>query len=268
MNRGAALAQQGTASSPLIDPRLQERRIEVAKEQEHRRNRRLLLVGVIALLLAAAVGVTRSPVLDVDQIVVTGTSKARQDEVRAATAIALGSAMTDANLSTIEAKVEKLPWVKTAKATRSWPGTLEVAVKARTPIAVVGEGEVALLVDGEGRVLGNATTSQTNSLPQLQVAAVAEGETLGGSGLRALGVIAELPADIAKQIDSVSVRGGNLRFRLSDGVTVVWGDSEQATAKSGALSVLLAQKNRSEFAKIDVSVPRASTITFRSGSGE
>ena len=48
---------------------------------------------------------------------------------------------------------------------------------------------------------------------------------------------------------------------LTDGIEVRWGDATQATAKSDALQVLLEQADRPTIEGIDVSVPRAATLT-------
>jgi len=48
-------------------------------------------------------------------------------------------------------------------------------------------------------------------------------------------------------------------------ITVRWGDTSQPTAKVDALQALLEQADRATIDRIDITVPRASTIT-RTGS--
>ncbi len=65
----------------------------------------------------------------------------------------------------VEQRLTRLPWVERASVTRSWPGTITVRLVERTPVATMGTGSAAVLVDEEGRVLG--ATSGTPALPEV-----------------------------------------------------------------------------------------------------
>lgn len=144
-----------------VDPRLRARRQAVLRSEGRRRLRRL---GVVAA--GAGVGLTGwllalSPLLDVDQVVVRGAQRSEPEVVREATGVAPGEAMVTLGLGRAVAAVEALPWVATATAERSWPGTVVVSVVERRPVATVAVAQVEgaqgaprwMLVDDQGRLL-------------------------------------------------------------------------------------------------------------------
>ena len=57
-----------------INPRIQERRIEIIRAKGKRRLRMLLMVVLLALLSLAAVLISKSSLLDVDEVVVLGAN--------------------------------------------------------------------------------------------------------------------------------------------------------------------------------------------------
>ena len=92
---------------------------------------------MILALGVASVLVTRSPLLDVDRIAVTGASHASPDAVRAATGIRRHSPMTDLDLGRARDGVLLLPWVKSAAVTRQWPGTVKAGSVCDVPVSSV-----------------------------------------------------------------------------------------------------------------------------------
>src|SRR5690606_31895162 len=111
----------GARATPLIDPRLRDRRIEVARTQGRRRLRRVLIFAVIAALIAGAFAITRSPLLDVDRIDVRGVDDATAAEVRSVLDVPLGTPLVSVDPAALADRVEVLPWVGAATVERSWP---------------------------------------------------------------------------------------------------------------------------------------------------
>jgi cell division protein FtsQ len=256
-SKASSTARRETPS--LVDPRLQARRIEVARGQGRRRLRWIVLGMAVVALVAGAIALTQSPVLDVDRVTVKGADRTEQAEARAASGIARGSAMVGIDVSAAERRLEALPWVESATVTRSWPGTVQIALVERTPLAIVGTGSVAVEVDRDGRVLGPAAGG--DGLPVVAGQAAAAGDELAGPQRQALATLADLPKDLRADVAAARATSAGIGFTLSDGIEVSWGDRSQPSAKADALQVLLEQAGRDTIATIDVSVPRAATVT-------
>ncbi len=191
-----------TATRPRIDPRIARRRQAVANDRIQHRRRVVAAVLVAAVLVLAVVGVTRSPILDVDRIQVRGSgSSAETAAVAAAAGVALGDPMVDLDAGAVRAAVESIAWVHTATIGRDWPGTVIVTVRPRVEVAAVerpapADGDVTwALVDGEGVVTG-VTSEAPAGLPRVTGSPVgqAPGASVDGSLLAALAAAEAMPA--------------------------------------------------------------------------
>ena len=213
---------------------------------------------MVVAVVVGAFALTQSPVLDVGSIEVRGASRTEQAEARTASGIALGSPMVSLDAPAVERRLEALPWVEQASVSRSWPGTVRIALVERTPVAVVGEGSAAVEVDEAGRVLGLATG---DALPVVAGDPAAVGEDLSATQRWVVATVADLPDELRAEVASASATPAGIRLTLTDEIEVRWGDSSQATAKADAVEVLLEQADRTTIETIDVSVPRAATVT-------
>lgn len=254
-----------------IDPRLRARRIDVARTEGRRRLRRIAALGAVVLVVAAVVGATRSPLLDVDRIDVRGVDGARAQAARSASGLALGDHLLWVDLGAAAASVEALPWVAAASVGRDLPGTVVLEVEAREPVAVAGSGSAAVLVDADGRAIAAADDpvlggDRADALPALAIGPAPLGERLGGAGREVAKVVAGLPPELAEQVDEVAVDGEAIVVVLDDGIEVRWGGPQQTSAKAAAALVILEEADRATIATIDVTVPRATTVTRQTGA--
>ena len=92
-------------------------------------------------------GVDRSPAEDIRRIVSAGTEK---------------TGVWHADLGEIKAKIEKLPFVKTAAVSMTLPAGIRVNVIERVPQAIVKLGGGEFLVDGEGVILAPVAKAEPN----------------------------------------------------------------------------------------------------------
>ncbi len=81
-------------------------------------------------------------------------------------------------------------------------------------------------------------------------------------------MVAGLPVDLRRQVERSWATPSGVLLRLDDGITVRWGDTGQPSAKADALRVLLDEADRPTIDVIDVSVPRAATLTRQTGGGQ
>ena len=93
---------------------MRARRIRVRRDAGKRRLRRLTLVlAVLALVVGAAVA-TRSPLLDVDRVEVTGAEQTSAGAVLEAAGSRARRALVSVDVAAAARRVEALPWVDDA----------------------------------------------------------------------------------------------------------------------------------------------------------
>jgi cell division protein FtsQ len=247
-----------------VEPKLRARRIEVARDQGRRRLRRAVAVLAVVAVVAIGFGLTQSPLLDVDQVEVRGAEATGAAAVREAAAVDPGTPLVSVDTGAVTADVEALPWIERASVTRGWPGTLRIEVVERVPVAIVGSGSRAVLVDADGWAVGPAAQAP-EQLPVVSGAPVALGSAVADEQREAVAVLDVLPASIAAEVAEIDVSSTGVVLTLDDDIEVLWGDASQADAKAEALEVLLEQADRPTIATIDLTVPRAATLTRKNG---
>lgn len=245
-----------------IDPRLQARRVEVARRQGRKRLRRLLAATVVTTVAAGAYGLTRSPLLDVDHVTLHGADGARRSAVSQAAGIEPGTAMTELSTDAVAGRVAALPWVRSVEVVRHWPATVAVTVTARTPVAVTPDGAG---VDVEGLVIGPVAGS--GDLPEVRIGAAEVGTVVDPEHLDLLEVLGELPDALRSEVASGATVEGEVVLTLVDGIRVRFGAAERLSAKYVAIEALLEQAGRSRIRALDVRVPTSPSLTPRVGTG-
>lgn len=106
----------------------------------------LILVGVVALLVAALVWLLRVPSLPVRQVVFAQElPHTRRAELEESLPAALRGNFFSLNLEVVRGELEKLPWVRKVELRRVWPARLEVKVEEHRPAARWGEGRGELV---------------------------------------------------------------------------------------------------------------------------
>jgi hypothetical protein len=254
-------ASAKTASPVVVDPRMRWRRISVRRDQGRRRLRRLAVaLGVVALLVAAAAA-TQTPLLDVDRVRVDGVGHTAAADVRRVAGISPGDTMVGIDMDGVAARIEDLPWIGHARVVRRWPGTVEIHVSEREPLAMIelGEGRVAL-VDEAGRVL-EVTRQPPAGLPEVTAVSsrrIAEGEDLGRDTRDALAILRavreRLPgvvASVSSDLDAALASGGEIRF----------GSTADLDDKIVAVETVLADVDTACLDLLDVRVPGSPALT-------
>jgi len=261
-------------SMPVIDPRIRARLLSVQEAAARQRRRWLLGAGIAAAVAVVAVGATRSPVLAVHHVRVTGESHTSSTAVLAATGLGHKPLMLDIGLGRLRTELEALPWVATASVRRQWPTTVDIRLTERVPIAVAANATGgAALLDRSGRVLAEAGTGPAG-LPA--ITGLARVGTPGSFVPEAPGVndalvlAAALPgADVAtpSQITAIVVAGGNLDLTLSGGATVVFGTADDLSDKLLALHTVLQRVDLQGIVRIDLRLPDAPVLTHATQGG-
>lgn len=120
-----------------IDPRLAERRREVAEDHARRNVRRLLRFLSVLAAAGALVWLALSPHLSVARVSVAGALASEASGILAEHRVAQGTPMVLIQPGTVEAALEADPWVIAAEVRLQWPKDVVVQVTERVPRAWV-----------------------------------------------------------------------------------------------------------------------------------
>jgi cell division protein FtsQ len=249
------------AGSPTrVHPRMRSRRIAVRRDQGKRRLKRVAIaLGAIAALVAAAAA-TQTALLDVDRVRIDGVAHTAAADVRRVARIEVGDAMIGVDADGVQARIEDLPWVARATVARRWPGTVEIHVTEREPLAMVrlSEGRVAL-VDGDGRVL-EVTDRPPSGLPEVTGVRgrLDAGQRLVRGPRDALAVLRALSERLPGLVVAVS---SDLDAALASGGVVRFGSTDDLDDKIVAVETVLAHVDTACLELLDVRVPGSPALT-------
>jgi cell division protein FtsQ len=246
-----------------IDPRIQARRDEVARGMGRRRRRRWLVLVALVLTALAAYGLSRTPALDIDELAVTGAVQTPATDVVAASGLRIGQPLSEVGPAEAAARVEAMPWIRSAAVTRGWDGRVVLEVAERTAELQLADGAGGwLAVDGEGRVLGQGA-QPAPGLPVLEgVAPAPVGATVDPRVHDALHVARSLTPALRSRVTAiVAAEGGQLELTLRPVGRVRLGPPEAVPAKIRALQVLFGQVDLRDLCGVDLRVPEAPVLT-------
>lgn len=157
--------------------------------------------GVLTLLGVLMVGlffgyrwVTTTENLALSKIIVTGTDHLSYGDVLAAARVSLGNNSLDLNVSAIQARLAKNPWVADVSVRRELPGKLIIDIDERLARFWTVSGDRLYYCDGTGQLITAVTPGDFQSLPVLEAPAHMRGH------------LSELPAVLA------SLQAGSLAF--------------------------------------------------------
>ncbi|MBW3536371.1 MAG: FtsQ-type POTRA domain-containing protein [Actinobacteria bacterium] len=246
-----------------IHPKIKERRVAVTKEAGRRRLKVAGAAGAMVLVAAGLWGLTRSSLLDIDEVRTVGAGQTLLEEVVHAGNLRAGRPMTDVDPAASARGIEKLPWVATAVVERRWPGSIVVTVTERAPVAGVARGDGSwALVDSDGRVL-TLIAGPPAGIPHVHDAETVPepGAEVAGELAGAVAAAAALPESLREVVGGVNLRPGGVELALTEGGVVRLGDpSRQLGEKLRAAATVLRRVGVGEVAVLDVTVPRAPVL--------
>lgn len=251
------------AADPSGDPRFHERRVAVVSEARSRRHRVLVSVVSVVALLLAAVGVTYSPLLDVDRIDIIGSDLLDLDGLRDATGVGVGSPIVFVDPGEVETKLRDDPRFSRVAVARQFPSSVSIRLTERRAIArvagptlgvVVGEGGVVISVARGDELLRRIDVDEDPT--------TRPGGRLNAPLAAAVDVVGAMSFEVTAQIFGVRVASdGQLTFDLGDGRTVLFGPIEDVEAKLLAVRTMLGpQIDTRGLCQLDVRVPTAPTM--------
>jgi cell division septal protein FtsQ len=237
-----------------IDPRISARRSEVTRQQGRRR---LRLVGGIVAAVVVLFGIwslLHSSLFSARAVTVVGATHE-------------STAQIDVHTVAAASGLERLPWVRSASVSVHWPDGVRVEVTEQVPQLVMSlSGGRWAELSGAGRVLAIVAERPAGLLlVSGPLAAGAPGSSLGASDQIGLKVAATLPVSFRAQVTAVTVEpassGAWVQLTMTTPVLVDIGDATQLRAKYEDVTALLAHATLHNGDIIDVSVPKAPTVT-------
>ena len=120
-----------------------------------------LLGGIAFFAFSGYQTATASGFFGLKNVDVRGTERTSADDIkRIVTAAAEKPGVWNADLANMRILIEKFPFVKSAAVSRVLPSGIRVNVIERVPAAIVHVSSGNYLVDGEGALLGAATSNE------------------------------------------------------------------------------------------------------------
>jgi cell division protein FtsQ len=213
----------------------------------------LLVLGALGTATWVLLG---SRLLVVRHVEVSGTKLLTPGQVEATARVELGTPMVRIDTGAVRRRVDGLQQVESVRVERDWPGTVRIQVRERVPVVVAAQGDGFLEIDKYGVVVRTAT-SRPSGLPDL---VVAHPDPADPATAAALASWRGLPASFTGRIAEVqAATSESVTFKLTGGLTVVWGAPERAAEKLRLINALARSAAGRSAHIIDVSSPEVVT---------
>jgi cell division protein FtsQ len=253
-----------------VDPRIAARRDAVTADRRRRRHRWLAWVAVVITVAAGGWLLTRSALLDVEQVRVEGATHTSVDDVVAASGVSTGDPLVGLDEGAAVRGVEALPWIAEATVERSIDGTVRVRVTERVAVATVPTEAGRALVDLDGRVLAAVGSDEEVAEPDTVLMAIeglvapGPGGMLGPEAAGAMEVLAGLTPGLQARVSSVAITpDGGLALALRPQGVAELGPPTELPAKLASLVTVLAQVDQTGLGTINLRVPDLPTVSDR-----
>jgi len=121
--------------------------------------------GALRWTQGAFDGAMVSAGLTVQQVTLEGRAQAARGDIARMLDIKIGGPMLYVDVDEARARLEALPWVKSAEVRRIWPNRIVVRINERRPVAVWQHDGRLVLIDGQGQPIAGENVSRFEELP-------------------------------------------------------------------------------------------------------
>ncbi len=263
---GSGRAKRDLADSNPTPAVARERAVSTAQSTHAARRRLTRATAFLALpaLIATFFLVLHTSLFAVASVAVAGEHETPASAIVAIAGLNSRPPLIDVNPAAVAARIESLPWIKTAVVVRHWPKSVAIRVTERTPVA---EASIRRhrweLFDSVGRALGFTTLRSSGLVRLREVAPMPSPGAVASAGLGDEIALADaLPLALVPQVREVtSSPSGDLSVVLSTGPEVIFGSATALADKVVALSTLLADHvSLVGVTSINVSVPSSPVL--------
>ncbi|MEX0865693.1 MAG: FtsQ-type POTRA domain-containing protein [Acidimicrobiia bacterium] len=230
-----------------IDPRLAERRREVAEDHAHRNVRRLLRFLAVVLASGGLVWFALSPWMSVSRVRVAGVVSSQTAAILVEHDVVPGRPLVLIGAGEVEEAIEADPWVMVAEVELDWPNDVIVRVEERVPAAWVETSGGWSRRAGDGEAVPSGVEPD-NSLGWVRLPTINDDEASDSDlVLGCIEFVVALPPEIAKAT-AVRLDSGEL-WAVVAGYQVRLGRATEMREKAISLVSLMAED-----------IPRTSTL--------
>ena len=131
------LERPSPADAPRIDPRFARRWIDARREEGRRRLRLLVAAGATVAAAGLATGSLFTPLFEVRHVRIAVDGPLSAAAVGRLAGVRTGTLTIDVHSGSVAARLDDDPWLGAAQVSRHWPGTVDISVVVRSPLAVV-----------------------------------------------------------------------------------------------------------------------------------
>lgn len=222
-----------------IDPRLAERRREVAEDHAKRNVRRTLRFLAAVGFAGLVVWFMLSPYLSVDTVAIAGVQESDAAGILVAHSIEPGTPMILIRAGEVTTALEADPWVAAATVSLRWPDMVVVEVVERAPRAwVETSGGWSRRAD-DGEPVPSPSTAD-NSLGWIRLPRVLEEDAADSDlVLGSIEFLVNLPPELAR-LTAIRLEEGEL-WAVVDGYQVRLGRAVEMREKAVSLVSLLGE---------------------------
>ena len=235
------------------------------------RLRRVTTAAIVMLVVALATwALLLSPLLGLQpqRISVAGSDGSVSDkQVRDVLAPYTGDSLLRLDTGRLSTQVsDKLVRVRQAQVTRSWPRGLRVQLTMRVPVATVQGADGYQVLDNEAVVLERVPEAPSG------LVTIVPDKTDGASGSQTISakqvaavtqVVGSLtPQTLAQVASGSATEAGQVTLTMSNGASVVWGDTQDNELKARVLATLMT----TSASIYDVSSPHRPTTRSADGA--
>ena len=242
-----------------MDHRIAERRHEVTEERARGRLRWLIWLVVAVGLVAAAIWFVNSPILSIRTVTVTGAEQTDPVAVAEGLGVRSGTPTISVRAGDIKSALLASPWIAEADVSVSWPGSVEIHVRERVPVASVTTDLGRFNAAADGVLVEQV---DDNAVPPIiltdQLGAAREGDRVVHAGTYgALEFVAALPPSL-RRATTVTVLGSSAEAVIGDYLIVLGRPAEMAF-KAAAVEALVATGLEAG-SRIDVTAPNRPAV--------
>jgi len=168
----------------------------------------------VTLVANRLIQITAQSGFRVRNVLVEGRVETKSGDILAALKAERGAPLLDIDVAAAKARLEGLPWIKSAEVERQLPDTLRVKVEERKPFALWQLGQRLSVIDREGVVIVKDDVGRFADRP------LVVGEGAERRAAEILDLVTSEPA-ISKAVDAaVLVSGRRWNLRLKGGIEV------------------------------------------------
>ena len=255
----------------VVSTGLADRLKERQQASRRLRLRRMVTAAIIVLVIFVTTwALVFSPLLGLrtQKITVVGSDGSVSDkQVRDVLASYAGDSLLRLDTGRLSTRVsDSLNRVRQAQVTRSWPRGLRVQLTMRVPVATVQGADGYQVLDNEAVVLERVPEAPSG------LVTIVPDKTDGASGSQTISakqvaavtqVVGSLtPQTLAQVASGSATEAGQVTLTMSNGASVVWGDTQDNELKARVLATLMT----TSASIYDVSSPHRPTTRSADGA--